>query len=111
MKAVIDHWFATYGTLGPGRPNHHQLAELSGTWSKGTVRGRLVEEGWGAALGYPALILDEDGEEIGVDPFHSDALPLHWARLDAFEGPGYRRIAADVTTASANVAAWIYVAA
>jgi len=60
----IDHRLATYGPLAPGRVNHHQLALLSGTWTTGTIRGRLIETGWGAALGYPALVLDEDGEAI-----------------------------------------------
>ena len=47
---------ATYGSLAPGRPNHHQLDGLEGRWSEGDVYGRLVDAGWGASLGYPALI-------------------------------------------------------
>lgn len=83
---------ATYGTLAPGRVNHHQLAELSGTWRKGIVRGRLLEEGWGAAHGCPGIVLDPEGPEVEVHIFESSDLPAHWARLDAFEGPGYRRV-------------------
>ena len=52
---------ATYGTLAPGRPNHHQLDGLEGRWLKGHVNGMLVEAGWGASLGYPALVLDPAG--------------------------------------------------
>jgi hypothetical protein len=52
---------AVYGTLAPGRPNHHQLNSLSGRWIKGTVRGQLLQEGWGAELGYPGIVLDLDG--------------------------------------------------
>ena len=48
---------ATYGSLAPGRPNHHQLDGLEGRWSKGHVDGLLVDAGWGASLGYPALFL------------------------------------------------------
>ena len=34
---------ATYGTLGPGRPNHHQLVPLGGTWATGTVHGLVLD--------------------------------------------------------------------
>ena len=52
---------ATYGTLAPGRQNHGQLIDLPGRWLVGHVRGSLVDAGWGAKLGFPALILDPDG--------------------------------------------------
>ena len=57
---------ATYGTLGPGRPNHHHLADLGGRWLRGSVRGRLVAEGWGAAMGFHALVLDAGDGEAGT---------------------------------------------
>ena len=87
---------ATYGTLAPGRANHHHLEGLQGRWLTGTVCGRLVEEGWGAALGYPALILDADGAEVTVHVFESADLPAHWERLDQFEGDEYERVAVTV---------------
>lgn len=102
---------AVYGTLAPGRANHHQLAGLQGQWRRGTVRGRLVDEGWGAALGYPGLILDSSGPTIEVLLFESADLPDHWPRLDAFEGPGYRRPVTQVRTADREVDACIYVIA
>lgn len=112
---IIDHRLATYGTLAPGRVNHHQLAGLEGTWSTGTIRGRLIQTGWGAALGYPALVLDEgqsrDGDKIIVHLFTSADLPNHWDRLDAFEGAEYRRGQIMVETAEGLVAAWIYLSA
>jgi gamma-glutamylcyclotransferase (GGCT)/AIG2-like uncharacterized protein YtfP len=88
-----------YGTLRPGRPNHGQLSDLPGRWLTGRLRGTLVEAGWGATLGYPALMLDGDGPVLDVAVFESQALPQHWDRLDAFEGPGYRRVTVDVATA------------
>lgn len=106
-----DTRLATYGTLAPGRPNHGQLAGLSGRWLEGRVRGSLVQEGWGAELGYPGLILDAGGPRVEVDVFESSALPHHWHRLDAFEGPGYRRVATDVSTAEGVLPASIYVLA
>jgi len=82
---------ATYGTLAPGRSNHGQLSALSGTWEMGTVKGRLMDEGWGAEEGYPGLVLDPDGDDVPVHLFSSDDLPDHRDRLDAFEGAGYTR--------------------
>jgi hypothetical protein len=66
---------------------------LSGRWLVGRVRGALAEEGWGAKLGYPALILDPAERPVEVHVFESEDLLGHWDRLDAFEGPGYRRVA------------------
>ncbi len=99
---------ATYGTLAPGRPNHHQLDGLKGHWSRGHVRGSLLDAGWGATLGYPAMIVDPDGAPIAVDLFESLDLPAHWARLDRFEGTGYQRIVTTVRTPTGQVDAFIY---
>lgn len=90
------HRLFVYGTLAPGRPNAHVLAEVPGTWTAATVVGTLLPQGWGAAAGYPGIVLDERGETVHGLVFSSDALPAHWARLDDFEGDGYRRV---VTTA------------
>lgn len=108
---TADTRLATYGSLAPGKPNHHQLSDLNGRWLKGKVRGVLVAEGWGAALGFPALVLDPGGQAIDVDLFESVDLPAHWARLDAFEGDGYRRVLARVETAAGGLDAYIYVTA
>ena len=67
----------------------------------------LVHAGWGAGLGYPALVLDPDGADIGVGVFESVDLPAHWERLDAFEGPGYRRVVTTVRTSAGDVDASI----
>ena len=104
----IDHHLATYGTLAPGKPNHHQLAALEGHWVKGRVRGHLVDKGWGAAMGYPALIPADDGDDVAVDLFCSADLPQHWGRLDGFEGLEYKRSAIKVHTDEGVVEAWIY---
>ncbi len=102
---------AVYGTLAPGRPNHHQLSGLSGRWIEGTVRGELLQEGWGAELGYAGIVLDPDGPTVGVQLFDSPDLPDHWTRLDEFEGSGYRRTVTAVSTAEGNLLASIYVLA
>ncbi|RYF90927.1 MAG: gamma-glutamylcyclotransferase [Caulobacteraceae bacterium] len=87
------------------------MAGMAGTWTPGVVRGRLVAEGWGATLGYPALIPDAAGAEVAVLVFESADLPAHWARLDAFEGDGYRREVVTVRTEAGEVEAWIYASA
>jgi gamma-glutamylcyclotransferase (GGCT)/AIG2-like uncharacterized protein YtfP len=100
---------AAYGTLAPGRPNHHLLDGLDGRWSEGHVHGRLADAGWGAGLGYPALILHPAGSPISVQVFESMDLPDHWPRLDDFEGPGYQRVVTSVSTPTGEVNAYIYV--
>lgn len=107
--AAALHRLATYGTLAPGRPNHHQLDGLEGRWFEGRVYGTLVDAGWGATFGYPALILDACGSAVDVQVFESIDLPAHWPRLDQFEGPGYQRVATTVRTPVGEVAASIYV--
>ena len=109
LNTPADIRLATYGTLAPGRINEHQLTALDGFWRQGTVRGRLVEAGWGAKLGYPGLILDPLGQAIEVHLFESPELPDHWLRLDAFEGPSYRRVVVGVCTHDGELDAWIYV--
>ncbi len=106
-----DVRLATYGNLAPGRINERQLSDLRGRWLVGRVRGSLVEDGWGAALGYPALVLGADGAEVEVQVFESADLRDHWERLDAFEGAGYRRVAVDVETDKGVLPASIYVLA
>jgi gamma-glutamylcyclotransferase (GGCT)/AIG2-like uncharacterized protein YtfP len=111
MTPSADTRLAVYGTLAPGEPNHHQLTGLEGSWRRGKVRGRLYPRGWSATLGYPALILDPASDEVPVQIFESGDLPGHWARLDAFEGEGYRRVVAWISTADGAVEAQIYAAA
>jgi gamma-glutamylcyclotransferase (GGCT)/AIG2-like uncharacterized protein YtfP len=84
---------------------------LHGAWTTGEVRGRLVEHGWGAALGYPGLVLAPEGEVVTVELLSSEDLPNHWARLDAFEGAEYRRVVTTIVTAAGDVEAYIYVLA
>lgn len=102
---------AVYGTLAPGRPNHGQLEHFGGRWFPGVVRGRLRHAGWGAALGFPGLVLDDEGDVIEVQILESEHLRTEWSRLDEFEGPGYRRVVVSAITADGSVSAHIYVLA
>jgi gamma-glutamylcyclotransferase (GGCT)/AIG2-like uncharacterized protein YtfP len=102
---------ATYGTLRPGHPNHHFVSGIEGTWIPGSVRGHLTEGGWGSALGYPAIVLDEHGPLVAVDVLDSPDLDDHWPRLDDFEGSAYSRVRVEVSTTQGVIDAWIYVLA
>lgn len=106
-----EHRLAVYGSLAPGRENHGQLAGLRGEWSKGIVRGELLQAGWGANVGYPGLRLDPDGAEVPVQVFTSADLPDHWARLDTFEGADYRRAPVTVVHGGKSLDAQVYVIA
>lgn len=85
-----------YGTLAPGQPNEHYLTPLKGTWQIATVRGTLHPEGWGATWGYPAVILDDEGDEVPGALLASDDLKEHWEILDEFEGEAYKRVIAPI---------------
>jgi gamma-glutamylcyclotransferase (GGCT)/AIG2-like uncharacterized protein YtfP len=96
---------AVYGTLAPGRSNHHLLADLKGRWLPGQVRGTRYDDGW---HGYPGFVVDERRPPVDVLVFEASDLADHWRRLDAFEGPGYRRVQVSVETTDGPMRAWIY---
>ncbi len=109
LEHGLETRLAVYGSLAPGEVNHHQLAGMKGRWMRGSVRGRRYEAGWGQWIGFPGLVLDEAGGEVAVQVFESGDLPEHWARLDEFEGPGYRRVAVRVALAEGEaVEAYVY---
>ncbi|GAA6039400.1 hypothetical protein JCM8097_002838 [Rhodosporidiobolus ruineniae] len=107
------HRLATYGTLQPGCPNHHKLAHLGGRWIRGEVRGTLVQEGWGAEMGFPAIRLATDGYEenegegtVKLWVLESEKLEDEWARLDGFEGDEYERVVVRVKTDEGELEAY-----
>ena len=88
----VSRRLIVYGSLAPGGPNHGLIADLGGEWRKGWVTGELLEKGWGAAMGYPALRWCPEGGKIDAHLLVSDDLPHLWKRLDEFEGLEYKRI-------------------
>jgi len=106
---MTDRLFV-YGSLAPGRQNEHILAPLGGTWQSATVQGRLRMDGWGAALGFPGLVLDPAGGEVQGLIFSSEKLVDFWPQLDEFEGAQYVRLPVEALLAEGGVVeAYVYV--
>ena len=85
--------------LRDARPGPAERARARGGGGHLAASGRrrpAAGAGWGATLGYPAIVLDEHGPGVHGFVLESDRLGEHWARLDDFEGDGYDRV---VTTA------------
>ncbi|HEH9529599.1 TPA: gamma-glutamylcyclotransferase [Pseudomonas aeruginosa] len=97
-----------YGSLGPGRPNEHLMQKIGGQWQAASLRGRLLEKGWGAGM----VSGPGDRRRRRGNPrpcVVSDRLAEHWPALDEFEGSEYRRVATRVTLADgAQVDAYVY---
>ena len=99
-----------YGTLQPGGANEHVLGAIDGSWEPASVRGRLLDEGWGASLGCPGIVLEANGPVVSGYLFRSAELPAHWPALDEFEGEEYQRVTTQVQLERGDkVAAEIYV--
>jgi len=91
-----------YGTLRPGRSNHHLVADL-GAWEPATLWGTV-----GSWEGYP-ILRPGAGAPVPADLVTSSTLAAHLDRLDDFEGPAYRRELVVVETANGAVVAQCYV--
>ena len=106
----IDHRLVAYGTLQPGKPNYHVVEHLGGTWTKVRVRGHVGTSKWREYEGLPAFTLDDAAAPVDVWLLETEALVGAWDDLDAFEGPGYRRIAVAVWDLSGAPLGngWIY---
>ena len=99
-----------YGTLQPGGPNEHVLTAIGGKCEPATIKGTLIAAGWASEMGYPGLVLDENGEDIPGYVFASSNLSDNWPDLDEFEGKEYQRIIAPVTLLSGEqVQSYVYV--
>lgn len=99
-----------YGTLQPGGPNEHVLTAIGGEWKPAVIKGKLIEAGWGAGMGYPGLVLDESGNDIHGHVFISSRLSDQWDDLDEFEGKEYERVVTSVTCLNREkVQAHVYV--
>jgi len=81
-----------YGTLAPGRSNHHIMNGMTGVWQKAVAKGHLGSCEWGPYKGYPGFTPSEHGTWVDGYLFSSPDLPQNWQRLDDFEGEqSYKR--------------------
>ncbi len=63
----------------------------------------------GAAMGYPGITLDGDGDKVEGFLFNSDNISEHWAELDEFEGEAYERVLTTIEIQNRTVVdAYIY---
>ncbi|NIA70765.1 gamma-glutamylcyclotransferase [Pelagibius litoralis] len=83
---------AVYGTLAPGKVNHHHIADLGGNWADTALRGTLGQVPQGIHQGLPGLCLDPAAAPMPVKLLVSVRLAAAWARLDAFEGEEMQRL-------------------
>lgn len=99
-----------YGTLAPDECNHHIMTPITGTWQRAFVKGVMDVDGFGLTGGYPALVfINQTTQTAQGWLFGSDDLPLHWERLDAFEGAAYQRERIMATTQTGEcVSAYVY---
>ena len=90
ILAFPSRRLAVYGTLRPGREDHHVLSAIQGIWNRAWIEGHLFE-----ARGLPAFRPDsrdsEPATRHGIDLLESPTLVDKWPQLDEFEGSGYRR--------------------
>ncbi len=106
---MTQHLFV-YGSLAPDQPNHYVLAQLQGDWVTASMRGHLTATGWGAKMGYPALVLDDGADPVAGYVLTSEQLGEAWAALDAFEGDDYHRVSARARIRGGElVEAFVYV--
>jgi gamma-glutamylcyclotransferase (GGCT)/AIG2-like uncharacterized protein YtfP len=97
-----DQRLAVYGTLAPGRVNHHMVSPLGGEWTPGIAEGDLYQVGWGAALGFMAFRPVPGGPSVDVQVLAAESLPGAWADLDRFEGAEYVRILVPIFTSTSD---------
>lgn len=105
----LEHRLVAYGTLVPGRSNADVIADLGGTWTEVRVRGHLGASTWRDVAGYPAFRRDPDAPLVAAWLLESPLLGSAWDRLDAFEGPGYRRVQVAVEAVDGTELAPAYV--
>ncbi len=76
----------------PNCPNAYVLEDIVGKFVPATVKGKLIDAGWSAGMGYPGIRLEMGNDTIHGFLFYSDNLINHWEKLDIFEGEEFIRM-------------------
>jgi hypothetical protein len=76
----------------PNCPNAYVLENIVGKFVPATVKGKLIDAGWSAGMGYPGIRLEMGNDTIHGFLFYSDNLINHWEKLDIFEGEEFIRM-------------------
>lgn len=104
----MEHLFV-YGTLIPGQENDFVLKNIPGNWQKATTKGFFDAKGWHKTQGFPAVILDKNGETIHGYLFSSNEISKHWKKIDDFETIMYQRVLTTVFLENkTEILAYIY---
>lgn len=88
---ILKESLFVYGTLMPNCPNGFVLENIVGKFVRASVKGKLIDAGWSASMGYPGIRLDAGNDTIHGFLFYSDNLINHWDYLDKFEGEEFQR--------------------
>lgn len=103
---MTQHLFV-YGTLAPGKENHHQLKGIDGQWQPAKIRGeKRMHDPYPHCVGVDIM---KSRQWVDGLLFSSTELVEIWQHLDKFEGPGYKRTLRKVELMSGEtVEAYIY---
>lgn len=104
-KYTPENKLIIYGTLAPGKPNHHKISHIKGDWKSAVLKGgKLESKGWGADLGFNGYVPAKENEQTNISCYvlFSDGLIKYWEFLDEFEGVGYKRILAEYELGNGN---------
>ncbi len=78
----------SYTAPGAGQTQRAHYGSHRRQLEEGSVGGSLLNEGWGAEMGYQGIVLDNSGNRVNGFLFRSANLVNHWPTLDAFAARG-----------------------
>ncbi|MDD7908696.1 MULTISPECIES: gamma-glutamylcyclotransferase family protein [Pseudovibrio] len=91
----MDHLFV-YGSLAPGASHEYLLTQVSGVWTRASVRAHYQDRGFSEGKGYPALVPDEQADWLRGYVYSSQSLHEIWDDIDEWEGEEYVRVPIEV---------------
>lgn len=70
------------------------LGRMAGQWGIGTLRGRVVTQGWASAMGFHGMRWDPGGDPVTISVMKAGAMSPPWQMLDAFVEAAFVRVLA-----------------